>query len=38
MADDVVKSMAGTSIDDANKAIELSDRQKVFAAALRTGL
>lgn len=30
-----VKSIVGISVDDANKAIELTDRQKVFAAALR---
>ena len=33
--DEVVRSIAGTSVDDANKATELNDRQKVFAAALR---
>lgn len=33
--DAVVKAITGASIDDANKAIELDDRQKVFAAALR---
>jgi hypothetical protein len=33
--DAVVASIAGTSIDDANKAIGLNDRQKVFAAVLR---
>jgi hypothetical protein len=31
----VVRSITETSIEDANKAIELTDRQKVFAAALR---
>ena len=36
--DAVVKSIAGTSIDHANRAIELSDRQKVFAATLRRDL
>lgn len=33
--EDVLKSLVGMSIDDANKAIELTGRQKVFAAALR---
>ena len=33
--DAVVGSIAGTSVDDANKAVELNARQKVFAAALR---
>jgi site-specific DNA-methyltransferase (cytosine-N4-specific) len=33
--DAVLQSLVGTSIDDANKALELTDRQKVFAAALR---
>ncbi|MCJ9753565.1 restriction endonuclease [Neorhizobium sp. BETTINA12A] len=33
--EDVLKSLVGMSIDDANKAIELTSRQKVFAAALR---
>ena len=31
----VFKSLVGMSVDDANKAIELTSRQKVFAAALR---
>ena len=33
--DAVVEEIVGTSVDDANKAIELNGRQKVFAAALR---
>lgn len=33
--DEVLKSLVGASVDDANKAIELTARQKVFAAALR---
>ena len=33
--EEVLNSIAGISIDDANRAIELSARQKVFAAALR---
>ena len=33
--DAIVRSIAGTSIDDANRAIELTNRQKVFAATLR---
>ncbi|MDC7812366.1 restriction endonuclease [Sphingomonas koreensis] len=33
--EDVISSLVGMSIDNANKAIELTSRQKVFAAALR---
>lgn len=33
--EDIVELIVGASIGDANKAIELNDRQKVFAAALR---
>jgi hypothetical protein len=36
--EEVVESIVGTSLDDANRAIELTDRQKVFAAAVRRDL
>ncbi|HEX8583326.1 MAG TPA: restriction endonuclease [Allosphingosinicella sp.] len=36
--EDAVRLLTGRSIGDANQAIELTDRQKIFAAALRRDL